>query len=589
VIAAAAGLVLSPDASALGNPMPLPASKLDAVASWVARNGATTVPGMPSCTNVCNDLWLSEHRPLPGQVSSKDMWKELGQLETKVGVWPRIGQALGTAGLVFGAFTGGMTIGDLANRKWLHIGLNAPVAVPGPPGDPYQRRWQTTDVIKLSYLAAGASMPESTFSSGTPFPVLDPANDVLYLRDTTTKPGCNSGPCTVSQMNGPQLPQAGQSCDEQATFFVDALYAGIPIAPNGGTSCMSGPGPSCNSPNTLCVSQEAIVQYVLPEQLQQDAPHDYNSAADGTPMVSGPSTWSGAPTDQATLKARVQAELQTNSARYPNVLDAINTWTEEPAGMVTVPDCANLTLQQCLAALETAGFKGTHHTVTLDWSGAWVSRPPSTVVYTSPQRGAHIDATTGDIVITRNPTPDLMPAVVPDIAPGTSQRDAEQLLTDVGLRPVFVTAPSPDPSAGPSSTTHTPLSPPPYTKIAQGTTVTVELNPDTAPVPAAAGSCVHTSIRSLDLGPLKISAAGTFPFGVFSWIHGALGGFVAGGVAPRVDIPMPGSIPPLTIDLARFSSLMAYIHPVILLCSFLLLGWWLATAALGLSGGKDDD
>jgi len=52
---------------------------LPALAEWAYRNGATVTA--PGCGDVCSDLWLSEHRPMPNQPTSDELWGELNQLE----------------------------------------------------------------------------------------------------------------------------------------------------------------------------------------------------------------------------------------------------------------------------------------------------------------------------------------------------------------------------------------------------------------------------------------------------------------------------------------------------------------------------
>jgi len=46
---------------------------------WAYRNGATV--RAPDCGDVCSQLWLSEHRPMPNQPASDELWGELNALE----------------------------------------------------------------------------------------------------------------------------------------------------------------------------------------------------------------------------------------------------------------------------------------------------------------------------------------------------------------------------------------------------------------------------------------------------------------------------------------------------------------------------
>ncbi|MFL5845277.1 MAG: hypothetical protein ACJ762_11325, partial [Solirubrobacteraceae bacterium] len=97
------------DANALtGSQSP---TQLDGITQWVARNGAATNQGTLGCNSVCTDLWLSEHRPIPNQPSSTQMWDELLTTTETVGSSPKWSAA--TKGLaVVGAFTTGYAIGS---------------------------------------------------------------------------------------------------------------------------------------------------------------------------------------------------------------------------------------------------------------------------------------------------------------------------------------------------------------------------------------------------------------------------------------------------------------------------------------------
>jgi len=66
---------------------------------WAYRNGATV--RAPACGDVCSELWLSEHRPMPNQPASDELWGELNALEDTsateggIGLLPDLGTLSG--------------------------------------------------------------------------------------------------------------------------------------------------------------------------------------------------------------------------------------------------------------------------------------------------------------------------------------------------------------------------------------------------------------------------------------------------------------------------------------------------------------
>ena len=118
---------------------------LDDLTDWVYRNGATDVA--PDCGSVCTELWLAEHRPMPNQAASSELWGELtsleeaGAAEEGVGLLPDIATAmpfgpyLSAIFLSAAAFEVGWHIGGQID-KWLSIGVP-----PKPTGDSYYLEW----------------------------------------------------------------------------------------------------------------------------------------------------------------------------------------------------------------------------------------------------------------------------------------------------------------------------------------------------------------------------------------------------------------------------------------------------------------
>jgi hypothetical protein len=99
------------------------------LAQWAYRNGATDAG--PDCGTVCTDLWLSEHRPMPNQATSAELWSELNTLEEAgtseggIALLPDLSVAVPYVFLGAGAFTLGWKIGGKID-KWLGIGVPAP-------------------------------------------------------------------------------------------------------------------------------------------------------------------------------------------------------------------------------------------------------------------------------------------------------------------------------------------------------------------------------------------------------------------------------------------------------------------------------
>jgi hypothetical protein len=104
--------------------------RLEELTQWVYRNGATDAA--PDCGAVCTDLWLAEHRPIPNQAASSELWGELttleevGVAEEGVGLLPDIAVAMPFGPYLSAIFLGGAAfevgwkIGGQID-KWLGI------------------------------------------------------------------------------------------------------------------------------------------------------------------------------------------------------------------------------------------------------------------------------------------------------------------------------------------------------------------------------------------------------------------------------------------------------------------------------------
>jgi hypothetical protein len=568
----------------------IPISRYDDVTAFAARNGATDVSGiahdasgLPSCDNVCNDLYLGEHRPMPGQVSSDAMHAELGRLEMRTGMWPSLAKGIGTAAAVVDTFAAGMVIGDGLNRKFLHIGIPGVSREPDPDANPEGLQWEGLDAEghgePLSWVGFGPTggsghtyipLPMAVDGGWTPdediivLAALSRTGDLSKYEQVLSGNDSDLGNC----FQRPMIPHTGGNIVEAASFD------------KGGCGYIGDDG------HFHSVPSQVVVYFRPTTRLLTDAPKDYDVNEDGAPDFSV-DDWPGKPSDAADLKSRVVSELQDHPEKYPNLRTYINETIENPPGKMEMPDCHGLTVPQCVALLEEAGFQGTHHTITVDPGDAWVSLKPRTIIDTDPRKGTRVDVEEGDIYIRRNPADVDMPVRVPHIDPGTPREDVEKALGDVDLEPVFSVRPEPDTRYGPNEVTETPVEPQPGSIQPRGTPIEVEVNGADAPVPPGSTG----GGGGIDLSPLSaLTPCERFPFGVPCWVNDALGGWSGSGQAPVFDFPMPIG-DDLHVDLSVAEPLLTPIRPLLLLSSMLGLGWFFMRLTGGFGGGsaKDDD
>ena len=203
---------------------------------------------------------------------------------------------------------------------------------------------------------------------------------------------------------------------------------------------------------------------------------------------------------------------------------------------------------------------------------------PVTTVTTSPdapETGATDPAGTPVPAAPTNPTTITIPAPDPAgetfaayqarlVALGVLGTITQSTLTDATLDTAF----------GPDVAVRT--SPAVGTSVAASTNVTVYVNPSTAPAVAGSGSCSAWASPVLDLTPLTSLNIGTkFPFGLPSWIIGALSVFDVSPVTPSWDFHFPyaGTGTNMTVDLAMFDSAMGSIRLVLLFSALVAMGW----------------
>lgn len=138
--------------------------RLEDLTDWVYRNGATDAA--PDCEAVCTDLWLAEHRPMPNQAASSELWGELtsleeaGATEEGVGLLPDIATAM-----PFGPYLSAIFLGAAAFEVGWHIGGQVDkwlgIGVPSKP---------TSDSYYLEWVPAGESWPFLTYHQQVAMP-----------------------------------------------------------------------------------------------------------------------------------------------------------------------------------------------------------------------------------------------------------------------------------------------------------------------------------------------------------------------------------------------------------------------------------
>jgi hypothetical protein len=595
---------------------------MDAVADLVARNGAA--PGTGTCVTTCSDLWLQEHRPIPGQPSSTKIWGELEKVGGEVGTTPRLAtvfRGLGTAGAIVGTFSLGFTVGTGLNEKFLHIGIDsgdAP-AIQDPPGNYAGWQWFTGDNMRWVALAKGDSTAQAgqgqyfltSLQGVCPYARAHGGSCEPFLKDTDS-PSVAANykvPDDAILLTDQNTSTTGRSANwSGSSFWIHQMQYAWGYASSTDPECpYSQPRFIYPKASTYffmdvagtptCGPGVRLAQVKWQTDLAHDPPRDYVPGAD---RVDGQvMTWPNMPTSQADVRTRVATELNAHPDDYPNLLRWLEHAIEEPATFVDVPDCRGLVLSDCLTKLEQAGWSGDHHTVTRTYSGAVVSRPPRTVVKTTPERGARV-AFDSEITIERNPGPDEMPTVVPAVVPGSLPSTVETQLDDARLAPHIVTAPTDDPLVGPNVVTHTPLSPRPGTQVAPGTEVAVEVNSSTAADPSpTSGSGTGTidwgspdAPPGIQLDPLMTAGAigcTSFPFGVPCWVVGALNNWVGSPVTPSWHFKFPFAPDGFDVDLAIFDDYMPEIRTVLLATSLIAMAWFFLGLAFGGPSGRGKD
>lgn len=546
--------------------VPTPAQR-DAIVQWLSRGGVPSGADLP-CGTVCDDLWLSEHRPIPNQVSSQSLYRELFQARQKMGLLPGW-EAIGRASLVVGAGAVGWEIGTGLRHTWLGfgtVGRFAPANYPPittwsfkPAGDP---------VVLASPFAPDIPMPWDGFAAESDNGVW---GGHFYLHATGTFPDCTPGQDPV--------PVAGGGWQ---TFYSDSWTSEVACGTEeregfGAAVPMVAPGTYGGVPFGS-YSRTFGSEATDPAVSEQAAP------------VNG---WDGQIPDWATgdsFDQRIAPHWQDYpvlNAWLGHEFDPVNN-PDPIAEVKALPSCIGLSYNACLTALQAAGF-GAIETQTRDFAHA-VPLPQAQaqqVLAQNPAAGSQV-STAATVLLDVNPDDDAMPRLVPTFGPRETHQGYETKLTGLGLTldPLINDQEHGDPLRGPDEVTTT--NPAPGTRVPKGDPVTTRINPPDWPDPAGfGGGCDPANVRPFDLTPLQVGLGNAFPFGVFGWIGATLGDWVQTPVAPVFHLKINERID-WNVDMAVFEPAMAYARPAMLIVSMLGVVWMLAASAMRLSQPPDD-
>jgi hypothetical protein len=546
-----------------------------------AYKGGTSAPitALNECIDVCDDLYLSEHRPMPNQPSSQKLHNQLRRLRTRTKMVPTVGMVLtkmnAVAGGAFLVYTGA----TFARRKIMGF-------------EPPMELTQNTPAGALTWVERGVVLSSGSMTCCSPEWELTAPEDGIVAGPAQSvndsHPGFPGDGCTAT---GAELPmeEFGRflrlesqiiinhpTCWEQ-NLVEDASRMEVLFAPH------ITMGPEGQIPFPPVPYDPGNPNHPVP----QDGPGQGGNSLDW---------WPDQPSTAPQARSRVQAELESKPQDY----DVLQPWYEhnfDPENnedplieRATVPDCRGVSYTECVDALREAGFSGTITFIEADFQGADVTLLPEQVVNTQPSEGSRVDIET-PVEVLVNPPVESMPVVIPSPLPGETWQGYSQRLIDLGLDPYRENlAPELiDPSVGPDGVVRS--TPGSGTRVQPGTDVTVRTNPSDAPpaVGGGPGAWAPPSIPAINLSPLHVPIGDKFPFGVPAWLLASLGGWDGGTACPGFSWPFQNEGTELDVDFCEFDPAMAVIRPVLLILSFISLAWLFMGAAMGFGGNQGEE
>lgn len=267
---------------------------------------------------------------------------------------------------------------------------------------------------------------------------------------------------------------------------------------------------------------------------------------------------------------------------------------EVPAepGIAEVPDCflVSMTGHECATTLETAGFTKVEID-TRTWERAEVTLSAEAVITVNPAAGSKVETSTS-LTVEQNPSAADMPLVIPIPKTGgetsteydteleklgftkiaTRTRVESDIDTHVGPDDVVTVSPAPGTGTNPDG----------------DTPVTVEANPEDAPITGESGGFTPPPLDKVEW-PSIATPCKFFPFGIPCWFGKTLEEWSVAEKRPEWTFHIDGS--PLPIDLAFMEPLMPYVKAVegvtLLLGVMLLFGRFASSSSGSSDGGGD--
>jgi hypothetical protein len=551
-------VALTPNAHATAL-APAVEQNFDEVYKWLERGGNPSPRTPLPCGTVCDDLFMAEHRPMPGQPASADMWKSLRtetQAVRKVSKLAPAWNILGKASLAASAAAVGWEVGTALRP--IFYDTEAPALPSG-----------TYKYEGIAPVERGGEIGRHTMPTRATQILIAPADGFVG-----TFAGENRGSAWYAPQSGSQA------------------YNREPL-PTGMTWFRTG------------VVQDQGPDYPYDQYEMRYAWRSGGMNAPRTtakpgvnyaPRVEWPGTGEGVGGESAAqTQSRAKSELENNATAYPT----LRQWLDSQLGgasadptstNATVPSCTGDLYAACAAKLEAAGF--TPSRATLSFSTADVEQPADAVVTLSPAGGSSVQSGS-TVTVTTNPGPDTMPKVVPAIEQGQTYDQYLAALQARGLvgQSVILTDATLDPSKGPSVVVST--LPATGTRVGNGTTVRVRVNPDTAPAAPGGGPGGGPTIHKLDLSPLNVgSLCDNFPFGVPCWLAEVVQSWVVEpGAPPSWQIPFPfvSEANEPSIDLTDWQPWAILLRALILTVATVGLALRFFSLATGQSRGGDGD
>jgi hypothetical protein len=523
-------------------------SKTDDVAALFERGGIPNGRTPVNCGPVCDDLWLSEHRPMPNQTASDELHRELRKARTRGGrVLPKLGGAggvLGTVALGASSFVAGWQIGTAVRSIWVHETLPA-----------------------------------------------DPSVDVygVKLRDKGDDPAGFAQPAGYLPVDA----WVATSNSSGTTYYVTSCNSVDPTQTLNGFAHIT----FMAAPST-CGGLKARYFY-RPVTMRPPRESKEDGAVQQGERIDWPTGTQGTNGESATVtRDRIIQDLSDNEAEYPTLIPWLDSQlggqSSDPTGAtVKVPGCSGDLYLTCAAKLQGAGLVPERSTLTP--AQADLTKPADAVITLNPSEGANVENGSTVVVLT-NPDTATMPITLP--APGaneTYEAYAARLrqlgftgtITRSDLSPELL-----DPARGAGEAVRT--QPATCPRCAPSTAITVYTNPGEAPA-AGGGLFTPPAVPAVNFDPLgQASPCNVFPFGVPCWVVSLIDKWAGTPVIPEWDFhfPMAGDGENWNVSLAILDPYMGAIRAIVGVMAIVGMLWIFYGVAHGGSvpaGNRDGD